>query len=98
VSAIPARSRDTLDTVVGLMAAAAIFLSLLAMMNIDISISGTDLAARPVRVGVGAIALALVAAAIGGRHRRLATAAVFITAVAWMFGMIIAVVTEHPLY
>jgi hypothetical protein len=98
MSAVPARSREALDTVVGLMAAAAIFLSLLAMVNIDLSISGHDLAARPIRVGVGAILLALVAAAIGGRHRRLATAAVFIAAAAWMFGMIIAVVTEHPLY
>jgi hypothetical protein len=98
VTVIAARKRETLDTVVGLMAAAAIFVSVLGMINVDLSLGGVSFEARPIRVGVGAVLLALVAAGIGGRHQRLATAAVFITAACWMFGMIIAVVTGHPLY
>jgi len=80
------------------MAAAAIFVSLLSMVNVDLSLAGTDIIARPVRAGVAAIALALIASAIGGRHRRLAAAAVGITGFAWLVGMVLAVVTEHPLY
>jgi hypothetical protein len=52
----------------------------------------------PVRVGIAAIALALVAAGIGGRHRKLAAAAVGIAAACWVIGMIVAVVTQRPIF
>ena len=90
--------RETLDTIAGLMSAAAIFVALLSMVNVNLSLAGTDVVARPGRAGVAAIALALVSSAIGGRHRRLAAAAVGVTGLAWLVGMIIAVVTEHPLF
>ncbi|MDQ3874292.1 MAG: hypothetical protein M3322_01890 [Actinomycetota bacterium] len=53
---------------------------------------------RPVRVGVFAIVLALVAAGIGGRFSRLATAAVLLVTAAWVLGMILAVLTENRLW
>jgi hypothetical protein len=91
-------ARSGLDTVAGLMSATAIFLGLLGATDFDLSISGTHLEMRPVRVGIAAIALALVAAGLGGRHRRLAGAAVAIAGACWVIGMIIAVVTERPLF
>ncbi len=90
--------RERIDTLAGLMSAAAIFIGLLGMTNFNLSISGTHLEMRPIRIGVAAIVLALVAAGIGGRHRRLAGAAVAIAAGAWVAGMIIAVVTERPIF
>jgi hypothetical protein len=53
---------------------------------------------RPVRIGPAAIIVALVAVAIGGRHQRLAAAAVAITAFGWVAGMAIAIATDNPLY
>jgi hypothetical protein len=38
------------------------------------------------------------AAAIGGRHRRLAGVAVGVGGVCFMVGMALAVLTDHPLY
>ena len=98
MSAIPEAQRERLDTLAGLMSATAIFLGLLGMTNFDLSISGTHLEMRPVRVGVAAIALALVAAGIGGRHRRLAAIAVAVAGLCWAAGMVIAVVTERPVF
>jgi hypothetical protein len=45
-----------------------------------------------------ALVLALLAAAIGGRHRRLAAFAVVLGAVCFVVGMAIAVLTDNPLY
>jgi hypothetical protein len=53
---------------------------------------------RPVRIGVAAVVLALVAAGLGGRHRKLAAAATAIAGAGWLLGMIVAVVTERPLF
>jgi len=86
------------DTIAGLMAAASIFLATLAAWNVDFTISGVHLSFEPVKVGVPAIALAVLAAWIGGRHARLATFAVFYSTACWVLGMAIAVVTERPLY
>ena len=47
------------------------------------------IAYRPIRVG---------APAIGGRNARLAGAALAIATAAWVAGMIVAVITRHPLY
>ncbi len=83
----PIREPDRpIDAIAGLMSAAAIFVALIA------------LAYRPIRVGAPAIGLALVASAIGGRHGRLAGAAVAVATACWVVGMILAVFTRHPLY
>jgi len=100
VSAYPEAEsgRNGLDTFAGLLSATAIFVGLLGATNFNLSISGTHLEMRPVRIGVAAVVLALVAAGIGGRHRRLAAAAVAIAGVSWLLGMVIAVVTQRPIF
>jgi hypothetical protein len=96
---VPAESRrEGLDTLVGLMSATAIFLALLGATNLNTRINGTHLELRPVRIGVAAVVLALVAAGLGGRHKRLAAVAVAIAGLGWLVGMIVAVVTERPLF
>jgi hypothetical protein len=80
------RRRSTAETLAGLMASGAIFASLVA------------LAYRPFRIAPFAIAIALIAAAIGGRHQRLIYAAVIIASLCWFFGMIVAIVTNNPVY
>ena len=90
--------RESLDTLAGLMSAAAIFVGLLGATNFNLSISGTHFEMRPVRIGVAAVVLALIAAAIGGRHHRLAAAAVAIAGASWVLGMAIAVITQRPLF
>jgi hypothetical protein len=80
------------------MSAAAIFLGLLGATDLNLSVNGTHLEMRPVRIGVAAIALSLIAAGIGGRHRRLASIAVTIAGVCWLIGMIVGVVTRRPLF
>jgi hypothetical protein len=97
-NAFPQEQRERLDTLVGLMSATAIFVGLLGATNFDLSISGTHLEMRPIRIGVAAVSLALVAAGIGGRHRRLAAAAVAISGASWVLGMVIAVITQRPLF
>jgi hypothetical protein len=90
--------RDGLETLVGLMSAAAIFIAVLGITNFNLSINGTHFELRPVRVEVAAVLLALVSAGIGGRHRKLAAAAVIFAGVGWLLAMIIAVVTKKPLF
>ena len=68
--------RNRLDTIAGLMSATAIFLGVLTITNFNLSIAGNHLEMRPIRIGVAAVVLALVAAGIGGRHERLAQVAV----------------------
>lgn len=74
------------ETVGGLLASAAIFVSL------------TGIAYRPLRLIPLAIVLALVAVGIGGRHERLAAVAVGIGALSFLVGMALAVVTSNPLW
>jgi hypothetical protein len=74
------------ETVAGLMASAAIFVSLIA------------LAYRPVRIIPAALLVAFIAAGIGGRHRRLASIAVAVAAICWVVGLTIAIATSRPLY
>ena len=90
--------REGLDTLVGLMSATAIFLGVLGATDLNMSINGTHIQMRPVRIGVAAVVLALVAAGIGGRHRRLAGVAVAVAGACWLIGMIVGVVTERPLF
>ena len=90
--------RERLDTVTGLMSATAIFLAFLGATDLHLTISGESIQMRPVRVGVAAVVLALIAAGIGGRHRKLAAIACGIAAGGWLVGMVVAVVTERPLF
>ena len=90
--------RHGLDTFAGLLSATAIFVGFLGATNFNLSINGTHLEMRPIRIGVAAVVLALVAAGIGGRHRRLAGAAVAIAGASWVLGMAIAVITQRPLF
>ena len=98
IDAAREQSRNRLDTVAGLMSATAIFLGVLSVTNFNLSISGTHIEMRPIRIGVAAVVLSLVAAGIGGRHSRLATVAVFVSGSCWLLGMVIAVITERPLF
>jgi hypothetical protein len=75
-----------METLAGLMSAAAIFLAVMG------------LAFRPMRMTIFAALLALVATAIGGRHRRLAAVALWTAGVCWVVGLGLAIVTGHPLY
>ena len=84
-AAQPARSR-TAETVAGWLAAFSIFASVIAI------------AWHPLRLVIPAILLALIAAAMGGRTHRLARAAVMISALAFFFGMAIAVAGQRPLW
>jgi hypothetical protein len=72
--------------IAGYMAAAALFASAVALVW------------YPGRVGPGAMLIALIAAAMGGPHRRLAGAAVAISTVAWFAGMVIAVLFDQPIF
>jgi hypothetical protein len=73
-------------TVGGFLAALAIAVGLIA------------LAWYPGRIGPAAMLIALLAAAMGGPHRTLAAAAVAITTVCWIVGMVVAVVFEQPIF
>jgi hypothetical protein len=53
---------------------------------------------RPGRLIPCALLFALLAAAIGGRHSRLAAFAIVVGAVCFVVGMALAVITDNPLY
>ena len=74
------------EAVAGFLAAAALFASFVALVY------------RPARIAPAAILVALVAAGMGGRHARLAAFAVAVATTCWVVGMIVAVLTDHPLY
>jgi hypothetical protein len=74
------------DTIAGFLAAMSIFICLIGV------------AWHPLRLVVPGILIAMVAAAMGGRHQRLAFAAAMTGAACFFLGMIIAVITEHPLW
>jgi len=86
------------EALAGVAASVSIFLSVMVALNIDLTISGVHLAFQPVRVGVAAAVLAVLAAWVGGRHARLATFAVFFSATCWVVGMAVAVAFEKPLF
>ena len=75
-----------IEIVAGLLAATSLVVSAIALVQ------------TPVRLAPAAIVVALVAAAIGGRHARLANLAVVFGAIAWVVGMTIAIAAENPLY
>ena len=86
MSATPVERPRPAETIAGLLAAVAIFVSL------------TGVVYRPLRLIPLAIFLSLVALAIGGRHERLAGYAVMTAAVCFVVGMAAAVITSNPLW
>ena len=74
------------DAVAGLLAAAALALGAIAVVE------------RPARLAPVAIVVALVAARMSRRYERLALGAVVVAAVGWVLGMSFAVVTDNPLF
>ena len=82
-----ARARDRpAETVAGLLATLAIFGSLLALDY------------RPIRITPFTILISLIAAGIGGRHQRLAAAALAISGVCFIVGTFFAIITNHPIF
>ncbi len=90
MSAVPSdagsKPSDAREAVAGLLASAALFLSLLGVAH------------KPVRLIPFAVLMAFVAARMTERHSRLAAFAVGAAVVCWTVGMSIAVITERPLY
>ena len=74
------------ETVAGVIAAAAL------------AVGAISIVYRPVRLDVPALIVALIAVAIGGRHSRLAAAAVAVVTIGWVLGMIYGIVQEKPLW
>jgi len=86
VSTSPIQRERPVETVAGFLAAVSIFASLTAIFW------------HPLRLVVASIIVALIASGIGGQHRRLAGFAVALGGVCWFLGMVLAVVTSHPLW
>jgi hypothetical protein len=89
VSSAPsvAEREGSAESIAGFLASLAIFGGLIAI------------AQRPVTIGLFSLFVALVAAAMaGGRHRRLAAAAVGIAATSWLLGMVVSVLANRPLW
>jgi hypothetical protein len=85
VSTPEVRDRPS-DAIAGLLGSLALFASLLGLVY------------RPVRVIPFALALALVASAMGGRHARLAAIALIVGGVCFVVGMALAVITSNPVF
>lgn len=84
---VPSLPRDRPgEALAGLMAAASIFVSLVALVD------------RPLRIAPVSLVVALVAAGFGGRHSRLAAAAVAVATLCFVAGMTIAVLRSAPLF
>jgi hypothetical protein len=86
VSTGPISEDRPADAIAGLLAA----LSVLA--------SAIGLAYRPARLIPFALLLAIIAVGMGGRHARLAGAAVAVGGVCFVVGMAVAVVTNHAVF
>jgi hypothetical protein len=74
------------EAVAGYLAALAIFIALIG------------LAWHPLRLILPAVVVSMIAAAMGGRHQRLAFAAVIVVAFCFFLGMVISVITQRPLW
>jgi hypothetical protein len=74
------------DTVAGLLAAVALAAGAIALVW------------YPGRVGPVAMLVVLIAAALGGAQRRFIAISVLLVTLFWFFGMVIAVVTERPIF
>jgi hypothetical protein len=86
VSTGPISEDRPADAIAGLLAA----LSVLA--------SAIGLAYRPARLIPFALLLAVIAVGMGGRHSRLAAAALAVGGVCFVVGMAVAVITNNPVF
>jgi hypothetical protein len=86
------------EAVAGFLAAAAIFVAAITVMNIHFTIEGVSIAFRPIKTGVAAEFVALFAVALGGGRSKLPAAAAAFCSVAWFAAMVVAVVTRRPLF
>ena len=96
MSSIEETPRDrsaSVDVVAGLLAAASIVLSAIAM-GVGLLL---QLDAHPARLAPVAIVLALVAARMSARYQSLALKAALFGAIAWVVGLTIVVVTDGQL-
>jgi hypothetical protein len=96
VSAVEGTPRErsvAVDVVAGLLAAASIVLSAIAM-GVGLLL---QLDAHPARLAPVAIVVALVAARMSERYQSLALKAALFGALAWVVGMTIVVATDGPL-
>jgi hypothetical protein len=83
----PARTADRpAEAVAGILATLAIVASLVALDY------------RPIRITPFAILISLIAAGIGGRHPRLAVAALAISGACFIVGTFFAIITNHPVF
>jgi hypothetical protein len=76
----------TADTVAGFLAAIALAAGLFSLVW------------YPGRVGPIAMLVVLVAVALSGAQRRFVAISVLVVTLFWFFGMVIAVVTERPIF
>lgn len=88
-----ARRSSAADTIGGLLAVASIVLSGIAM-GLGLLL---QLDARPARLAPVAMLLALVGARMSPRYQSLALKAALFSAVAWVIGMTVVIVTDGPL-
>jgi hypothetical protein len=82
------------DTIAGLLAVGSIVLSAVAV-GLGLLL---QLDAHPARIAPVAIVAALVAARMSSRYQPLALKAALFGAVAWVIGMVVAIVTDGPLF
>lgn len=80
------RSTPVRDIVVGYLSAAAIFAGIACLFYV------------PMRIGPPAIAIALLAAGIGGGQKRLAAWAVGVATCGWVIGMSVAVLLSRDIF
>ncbi len=93
VDGTPRERSVAVDVVAGLLAAASIVLSAIAM-GVGLLL---QLDAHPARLAPVAIVVALVAARMSERYQSLALKAALFGALAWVVGMTIVVATDGPL-
>ncbi len=83
---VPTPARPGVEAIAGLLAAAAIFVGLIAIFY------------RPARVAPAAILLALLGTGMSRRWSTLGSIALGVAGLGWLLGMAIAVVTNHALW
>jgi hypothetical protein len=86
MSTVPSPQRQRADMVSGFLCAFAF------------ALSGIALVQRPGLLAPVAILVALIAVRMTQAHRTLAAVAVAVAGLAFFFGMIVAIVTEKPIY
>jgi len=94
VEETPKRRSSAVDTIAGLLAAASIALSAIAM-GVGLLL---QIHAHPARVAPVAIVIALVAARMSERYQSLALKAALFGAIGWVVGMAVVIATDGQLF